>query len=232
MEGSTDAVRYYSEVASEFDASYAADANRLERLRVWRGFLDRHAAGAQRAYDLGCGSGVFTVELASRGIETTGIDGAQGMLEVAARSAERLGLANVRFEQRLLPFDPSGMPAADLVISSSVVEYLDSVDQALASFRELLREGGILIFSLSNRDSLSRKLVRAVHALTGKPSYFGLLKHMLTAEEVAETTRRAGFTVLEQAYFGAADTLNRALAIALPPRRTSNMLIVAARRTA
>jgi predicted TPR repeat methyltransferase len=152
------------------------------------------------------------------------------MLELARQKIAGEGFAEVTFEQRLLPFEAGSHPPADLVVCSSVVEYLDSVDDALKTFRALLRDGGTLIYSISNRDSLSRRLVRVVNAATGRPRYFRLLRHMLSEEEVVEVTTRAGFTVLEHAYFGAADALNRLLGRILPARRASNMLIVAARR--
>ncbi len=67
---SMDAAAYYSGAASRFHASYAADANRQERLAVWGRFIDRFVAGASFAYDLGCGSGILACDLARRGIES------------------------------------------------------------------------------------------------------------------------------------------------------------------
>ena len=62
----TDAVAYYSGAASRFHASYAADANRQERLAVWDRFIGRYVQGARFAYDLGCGSGILACTLAGR----------------------------------------------------------------------------------------------------------------------------------------------------------------------
>jgi SAM-dependent methyltransferase len=119
---------------------------------------------------------------------------------------------------------------ADLIISSSCIEYLDSIPEVLACFRALLREGGVLIFSVSNHDSLSRKLVRFVHRLTGRPRYLGLLRHFMTAEEIHADLVASGLVYLEHAYFAGADRLNRTLSHFLAPQFTSNMIIVAARR--
>lgn len=225
-----DAVEFFSRGATDFHASYDGDANRLERLRVWRDVLDRYATNAQTAYDLGCGSGILAVELGKRGISTVGIDGAEGMLAIAQRLAEGEGCANVRFEQRRLPLEnPNELPRADLVVSSSVLEYLESVDVALGSFRDLLAPEGTLIFSISNRASLSRKVVSLVHKLTGRPRYFSLIRNMVTSEEIDSHLRRVGLVRVALRYFGGADRLNRLLAHLVPPRRASNMLIVVAR---
>jgi SAM-dependent methyltransferase len=226
-----DTVAFYSSWADEFDASYAHDANRLERLTVWRGFLDRHAPDARSAYDLGCGSGMLTLELVRRGISTVAVDGSAEMLRLAEQKVGDVAGADARFEQRMLPFDTTSAAPVDLAVSSSVVEYLDSVADALESFRLLLRDGGILIFSVSNRDAISRRLARAFNRLTGRPRYLGHLKHMLTFDELTALTASAGFSVLEVQYFGGADRLNRLLGLALPARFASNMLIVAARRS-
>ena len=49
---SSDAVAFHSQIASEFHESYKADPNRLERIRVWRACLARHARPATLAYGL------------------------------------------------------------------------------------------------------------------------------------------------------------------------------------
>ena len=151
--------------------------------------------------------------------------------EIARRSALEARLSGISFEQHRLPIaDTSGWRIADSVISSSALEYLDSLPDALASIRAVLRPGGTLVFSLSNQDSLSRKLVRLVHRLTGRPAYFGLLKQFRTEAAVRAELDQAGYDVLEARYFACADRLNRVLGRVLPLRFASNMIIVAARR--
>ncbi len=225
------AVSFYSEVAPDFHASYQTDPNRRERMRVWDDFLNRYAKGARFAYDVGCGSGLLSCELAARGIDTIGIDGAPGMLAIAQQTARDRGLQNLSFQQHLLPVaDTSGFRAADLVISSSAIEYLESIPDALRFLRALLLDSGVVVFSVSNHDSLSRKLARAVHRFTGRPRYLKFLRHFMTIEALRRDLADAGLRYLEHAYFGGADRLNRLLRGFLPPRAASNMIIVAARR--
>ena len=226
-----DAVAYYSDVASDFHASYKNDANRLERVKIWRGYFDRFLQDVTFAYDMGCGSGILACELAGRGIETIGIDGASNMLAIAARSAEQQKLGNVTFQQHRLPIqDTAPFRVADAIISSSALEYLDSMPVALASLHRMIRPGGTMIFSVSNYDSLSRKAVRLVHSLTGKPAYFGLLKQFMTVAQIQTDLRATGYTYLAHSYFAKSDRLNRILGTVLPERLASNMIIVAARR--
>ncbi len=229
----TDAVAFYSKSAGTFHDSYATDANRLERVRVWRDFLDRYAGGARSAYDLGCGSGILVCELARRGIATVGIDGSAEMLAIAATAIRQHGYADVQLQRHQLPIaDTAGFRPADLVISSSALEYLPSITEALAFVRRLTCPGGTVIFSVSNRDSLSRKAVRLVHRLTQRPRYLGFLKHFMTVPDIKDALRSAGLDYVEHAYFARADRINRALGRALPARFSSNMIIVVARRPA
>jgi SAM-dependent methyltransferase len=227
-----DGVSFYSRIAADFHASYETDPNRLERMRVWQHFLDRYAASARFAYDIGCGSGLLACELAGRGIETIGIDGAAGMLSIARQSAQARGLTNVSFREHRLPIvDTAGMRRANLVISSSAIEYLESIPDALRFLRNLLVESGVVIFSLSNRDSLSRGLVRLVHRLTGQPRYLSYLRHFMTVGEIKSALAAADLSYLEHAYFGGADRLNRLLRRCLSQRFANNMIIVVARKT-
>lgn len=226
-----DGVSFYSKTASEFHASYDFDPNRIERVRVWNAFLDRYLPGATYAYDIGCGSGVLTCELGRRGVETLGIDGAAGMLAIAERTATEAEICNVSFRQERLPLlETSGFRLADLIVSSSAIEYMHSISDALIFLRNLLREGGIAVFSISNRTSISRRIVRTVHRLTGHPPYLRYLRHFMTVEEIRSATEAAGLIYLEHAYFGGADPLNRFLGTLLPARFANNMIIMAAQK--
>jgi 2-polyprenyl-6-hydroxyphenyl methylase/3-demethylubiquinone-9 3-methyltransferase len=226
-----DAIVFHSKIAPDFHASYRNDPNRLERVRIWSELLDRYAKDAKFAYDIGCGTGILACEIARRGIETIGIDGSADMLRISEQTARASGLTHIRFQQHRLPIsDATGFRAADIVISSSVIEYLDSIPQALVFVRRLLCPEGVVIFSLPNRDSLSRKLVRWIHRLTGRPKYFGLVRHFTTVEDIQADLRMSGLDYVEHTYFARADAINRALAFFFAPKYSSNMILVVARR--
>jgi len=228
MDGATE---YYSAVAAQFHQSYAADPNRLERLAVWRRFLDRYAPGCRTAYDIGCGSGVITQELALRVGHVTAIDGAAGMLAIARATLQNGGHRNVEFREAQLPLaDVGDLKPADIAISSSAIEYMESIPEALAFASRLLVGGGILIFSVSNRASVSRKLARLLHRLTGRPRYLAFLRHFLTPDELKLQLPAAHLRDIEHLYFGGADPLNRFLARLLPPARANNMILMVARK--
>jgi ubiquinone/menaquinone biosynthesis C-methylase UbiE len=226
-----DALDFHTSIAIEFDQSYSYDSNRLERLKIWKAYLAKYASGADLAYDLGCGSGAITSLLAQYAKRVIAIDGAEGMLAVARKNAAACGLSDrIEFRQSRLPIPGQvTLPQADVVISSSAIEYMDSVPDALAFARSLLKKQGTLIFSMSNRASISRKLVRAVHGVTGRPEYIKYLQHFVTLADLEQYLEVGGFTPVEFSYFGGADRFNRFLAPLLSPSRANNMILIAAR---
>ena len=188
------AVDFHTKIAGDFHDSYAADANRLERMAVWRAALSRHApAHAPLAYDIGCGTGRLTGEIAPRADKVIAIDGAEGMLAVARRHLTELGWPQTEFRHAMLPIaDVSDLPSAKLVISSSVIEYVPDLAGAVAMLGKLTAPGGVLLFSMSNRHSLNRAVVRLVHRLTGKPEYFGHVLHFTDPARLKALVEGAG----------------------------------------
>jgi 2-polyprenyl-3-methyl-5-hydroxy-6-metoxy-1,4-benzoquinol methylase len=230
---SSDAVAFHSQIASEFHESYKADPNRLERIDVWRTYLARHAKPAELAYDLGCGSGMLTCEIAGRADKVIAIDGSDAMLAIAGKNTAGRGFHNVSFRQARLPIaDTTGLEPADLVISSSVIEYLDTVEGALDFVRKLMKPGAMLFFSMSNRDSISRRLVRVVHRLTGRPRYFGFVKHFLNEDDTRRLLAQARLDYVDHVHFGGHDRLNRVLGTVFPKRFSTNMILIVAQRPA
>jgi SAM-dependent methyltransferase len=229
----TDAVAFHSEISSDFHATYKTDPNRKERIAVWRNLIARYVTPGKLAYDLGCGSGMVTCEIAPFAERIIAIDGAAGMLDIARKTLAERDFRNVDFMQiRLPPPRGHGLQAGEIVISSSVIEYLDSVEDALAFVRDILKPGGILIFSVSNRICLKRRAVRIVHRFTGRPRYFGLLRHFLSVEEVEAKLRAAGLELLDSEYFDGKDRINSLVGLFLPKKYAANLIVAVARRPA
>lgn len=141
-EGETDdAVRHFSETARQFQDLYEQPEFH-ERVRIWDGLLDRYATRDGLSLDMGCGPGIFSFYLAEMGGRVVGIDGAADMVELCEAQRRERGLENIRYLQARLSVVDERVPAnADLIISSSVVEYIDDLDATLALFARLLRPG-------------------------------------------------------------------------------------------
>jgi SAM-dependent methyltransferase len=113
--------------------------------------------GAQTIVDLGCGTGIITLEFASRGYRMIGVDPSPAML-VAAR--QKPGADGVQWVQG--GAGQLGTPGADLAIMSGHVAQfiLEDADwlEALDRVREALRPGGYLAFE--TRDPRAREWER------------------------------------------------------------------------
>src|SRR5262245_23948735 len=165
----TDAVAHFSGYVRQFDAYYQQRPEFEERMALWSGLLDKYAVPGGTSIDMGCGTGVFSLYLAEKGGHVVGVDGAAEMVAFRDERRSERRLDNIRFMQGRLPVvDESGLTPADLLISSSVIEYVPDLDATLALFARLLKPGGTLIVSMPNAFSVSRLYERLRYRLTGE----------------------------------------------------------------
>jgi ubiquinone/menaquinone biosynthesis C-methylase UbiE len=110
--------------------------------------------GAEVVIDLGCGTGIITLQLASHGYRTIGVDPSAVMLEAAV---EKPGADGVKWVQG--GADQLGTPGADLTIMSGHVAQFILTDtdwlETLAGVRNALKPGGLLAFE--SRDPRTRE---------------------------------------------------------------------------
>lgn len=95
--------------------------------------------------DVGCGSGVLTEQLLSRGATVIGFDSSEQMLRLAR---ERLGSdAPVRQHDLHEPLTWLADASVDVVVASLVMHYVRDWPPVLAEFHRVLRPAGRLVFS-------------------------------------------------------------------------------------
>jgi 2-polyprenyl-3-methyl-5-hydroxy-6-metoxy-1,4-benzoquinol methylase len=232
-ESTGDAVRYFSQNAQEFEELYRAQPEFYEdRVRLWHQLLDRYATRDGHSIDMGCGPGLFSFYLASKGGAVIGIDGAEAM--VAACEAERRerGIQNIRFLQARLPdVDESQLGRADLIISSSVVEYVDDLDATLALFGRLLQPGGVLLVSMPNVLSVSRTLQRLKYKLFGTPEIYQYIRHFSSPGLLRRRVSPLGLTLVETHYYTHFTRLAKlGRALRMPLALTADLFVAAFRR--
>ncbi len=125
-------------------------------------------AGA-RVLEVGCGTGLFALALARRGLRVTAVDSAANMLTRAAANAAAAGMGD---RLRLLRADAGelGLPSGgfDLVVALGVVPWVPRPREALAEWVRVLAPGGRLVANCDNRRRLAVLLdVRYTPALAG-----------------------------------------------------------------
>jgi ubiquinone/menaquinone biosynthesis C-methylase UbiE len=102
----------------------------------------------ERALELGCGTGFFLLNLMQGGVAKTGsvTDLSPGMVKVALRNAENLGLevdGRVADAERI-PYDDNTF---DLVVGHAVLHHIPDVEQSLREVLRVLKPGGRFVFA-------------------------------------------------------------------------------------
>jgi|SRR5581483_1280899 len=103
--------------------------------------------------DVGCGDGVFALELARRGANVTGLDASADMVTAARKRAEA-ELSRPQFvegEAEKLPFDDATF---DRVVAMAVLCLVPDAERAVAEMARVLKPGGRLVIGELGRWSL------------------------------------------------------------------------------
>jgi SAM-dependent methyltransferase len=190
---------------SRFERMYAnllgAPANGL-RIRLRR-VLPATKGSYTTILDAGCGSGVFSFELAKQHPEAqvTGVELEPDLVDRANEIAKRAGLSNVHFEQgdvTKLDFED----AFDLVVSVDNFEHVEDDVTAMRTLLQALRPGGRLVAHVPGYE---RRWI-----LFGRRVNFDVPGHVrpgYRAEQLVGRLREAGFEVSSHQYtYGAIET--------------------------
>ncbi len=218
-----DAVAFHDADALTFSGKYDTSPDFQERFRVWTGLFARYVRPTDAVLDLGCGSGIFSHHLAERGCTVTGVDASLAMI---ALCNERKIRSNVTFKLASLPLNnPADYAGQDVVLLSSVLEYLDDLPGMLQQAHELLKPGSLLFVSMPNRQSAYRTVERLIFWLTGKPTYYAHVRYMATAEAFTRQLSAFGFDPLDTVYYAGANPVMRWLAHLLPKPYVNNLFV-------
>lgn len=155
--------------------------------------------------DLGCGPGVIAASIARLGFRVIGIDGSGEMVALAAKLAAEEGWdeAKARFVQAdIVGFLRDSPPAADFVVSSSVLEYLERPEEVVEKVARLLSPGGRFVFSVPNRRSILRKIEPVIQPfLPARSRYLGHSRNRLRVSDYLAMAGSAGLEPLAVGIF-------------------------------
>jgi 2-polyprenyl-6-hydroxyphenyl methylase/3-demethylubiquinone-9 3-methyltransferase len=199
-----DAIAFHDQAAREFDQRYEHDPRFRSRYAAWCDLIGRYSGSGRAVLDVGCGSGNLSQHAAGLNASVVGIDGSAAMVERASARSAAAGLANTRFLVGRVEELAERVPGPyDLVLCSSVLEYLDDFEQALTVLIGRVRPGGVLLVSLPNGASLYRRLEPLLYRLTGRPVVFPYVRTVLPLPALAARCATAGAELLESRYYGA-----------------------------
>ncbi|SDU45406.1 class I SAM-dependent methyltransferase [Gordonia westfalica] len=148
-----------------------------------------------RAMELGCGTGFFLLNLMQSGVAEKGsvTDLSPGMVKVALRNAENLGLdvdGRVADAEKI-PYDDNTF---DLVVGHAVLHHIPDVEQALREVLRVLKPGGRFVFAgepSTIGDFYARWMSRATWAITTNVTRFGPLQGWRRPQEELDESSRA-----------------------------------------
>lgn len=193
----TDAVDWHTSIAADFAAGYDRSPRFRERLVVWRDLIARYVHAGDRVIDAGCGAGTFSFEAAARGSHVEGIDGSPAMIELCRERARAEPDADVRFAVAMLDtLSERTAGCADVVMSSSVLEYLPNLQGEVAHLVRLLAPGGRLIVSVPNGASRYRRIERTAFRLTRRPRYYAHVRSTATASRLGAIFSACGLDMV------------------------------------
>lgn len=131
------------------------------------------------------------------------------MLKICKEKQEKSGLKNIDFKQydiyelsRVL----SKKRKADIIVCSSVLEYVDDLGKAINILSSLLKRRGVLIFSMPNRSSIYRKIepiIYRYYRLTRRHHYYRYVKNVCTLDQMKEKVKNYNLTIIESDYYAA-----------------------------
>jgi SAM-dependent methyltransferase len=197
-----------------------ANGLRIRLRRVLPATEGRH----QSILDAGCGSGVFTFELAKRNpsAKVLGVDSDADLVLRAGEIATRAGLANCRFEcgdVTELRYES----AFDLVLSIDNLEHVPDDRRAMRTLLDALRPGGRLVVHVPGYE---RRWI-----LFGRRVNFDVPGHVrpgYRADELVDKLREAGFEVTAHRYtYGCLETITNNISYLITGADQRNKLLYA-----
>jgi len=153
--------RYFEREAGDFDASYDSSKNIKDVVRRASYFYNKKPlenrlkallglvgeAGVNTTIlEVGCGPGVYSIQLAGRGATVSAVDYSESMIELARQNAGRAGV-RVDFQQADFLRLPE-LQVFDCVFATGVIEYIAPARQRefLAKMARLSRDSVIVSF--------------------------------------------------------------------------------------
>lgn len=227
----SDAVAWHDAIASDFAGRYKHSPAFREREQVWRDLIARFGLPGGSVLDAGCGSGVMSDMAAAKAGHVLAFDASAEMLKLAEESLAHQQPSKI--ELKLAAFGDRALlqgRSFDLILCSSVLEYLDDWWSAFEWLTAALAPGGTILFSMPNGDSLYRRAEGWLFRLTGRPAYYRHVSAVPRLENVKLGLQDRGFCIETGRFYARAPLLSPVLRRLGLARFSDTLLVVACRR--
>lgn len=138
--------------------------------------------------DCGCGDGAYSIELAKKGYDVTGID-FEERIEYASYYSKRDNI-NVKFEIGNLldlPFDDETF---DIAVCIEVLEHIKDDNKVLKEIARVLKDGGLLLMTTPSKSERYVSLPHEDHVRVG-----------YSIEELSNQLRKFNLVICDYYYF-------------------------------
>ena len=218
---------FFDRQAASWSSEYRSGGHMADRVARFYEAASRQFDAPGTLLDFGCGSGEIAASFADAGWRVTAVDLSPAMIETArrqwpGRAIDWLALA-----------PGAGLPLAagtlDLVICSSVLEYVDDPARLLSEFARVLRPGGWCCATVPDMRHPAREAETPRRRIALNPALF-MLARLTPWRSTYEYLRLSinRFTLAEWAdLFGAAG-----LDTSLPERCEHPLALITAQRRA
>lgn len=224
------ALEFHTDIAAEWGDKYNNSPDFIERFKVWTNTLDQITSNdTTNILDVGCGTGIFSFYLAKKGFNVIGIDGSEGMIKACKENLSRTSGLQLDFLHHQLPIEPAvidSLPKQDMIISSSVFEYIDDLEAVLDNLSQLLKPGGLFVMSFPNKHAIYRKIEKTVYSLTGKPTYLSIVKQTPDPTEIQAIMQSKGYQKTKLSYFAGNDPVSKLAKQLFSPAKTNNLYLI------
>jgi len=161
--------QYFGQIATGWTAKYTSREQFRERIGRLLGPLSAASAAPARVLDFGSGTGNLARTLCDAGYDVSALDSSTEMIRCCR---ELLAGTSAQFlEARPAEWSRIETPDCwfDAIVASSVLEYVGQVEPQFNEFSRVLRDGGVLLFTVPNDASVSRRWEGALRpVLTSK----------------------------------------------------------------
>ncbi len=102
---------------------------------------------AETIIDVGCGTGIFTIDFLAAGCQVVGLDISRPMLAMAVRKAAGQSFSAVEGDMRQLPFKDG---VFDKAVSVTALEFITEAKEAIDELFRITRPGGVVVVATLN----------------------------------------------------------------------------------
>ncbi len=178
--------RSFSEPASNND-EHSIPSSHTPNLKIFQGLS---------VLDVGCGGGLVCEPLCRLGATVTGIDGSEPTVEVAKAHSALVDL-DIDYRSSSVESLAESGEQFDVVLALEIVEHVADVPSFVASCAQVIKPGGLIIFSTINRTvkSYLMAIVGAEYVVKWVPKGTHEWSKFLTPAELAAPIRDSGLSV-------------------------------------